>query len=275
MRRSVALLDVADVLRRTDGPSRRHGRHRPHRVGPAHCRDRLGGGGRGALRPGRRVPRPRRGGGGGAAGRLDARRRRRRGEGDSRPHEPGRRTAARTARALDDPAWTTIAACSEAVLAALEALRHLAVPRDERSREEVLDEHPASPPGVGSSFIPTPWGPIALGAEHRSPYESAWAAARDAGRPRPGVGGATSGARETRAPSAPTRPTCSNGSCGATPDRSAPRSAAGRGGRRRGNTATAAETERRGDPRHGWELGGRRRARRARPEPRRTPPGTA
>ena len=31
--------------------------------------------------------------------------------------------------ALDDPAWTTLAACSEAVLAALEALRHLAMPR--------------------------------------------------------------------------------------------------------------------------------------------------
>ncbi|HXZ83204.1 MAG TPA: hypothetical protein VED84_05590 [Acidimicrobiales bacterium] len=82
--------------------------------------------------------------------------------------------------ALDDPAWTTIAACSEAVLAALEALRHLAAPRYARSREEVLDEHPATAPSVPSSVLPTPWGPIALGAEHFSPYEPAWAAARDA-----------------------------------------------------------------------------------------------
>ena len=53
------------------------------------------------------------------------------------------------------------------------------MPRDARSREEVLDEHPAGPPGVGSSFIPTPWGPIVLGVEHRSPYGPAWAAARE------------------------------------------------------------------------------------------------
>jgi hypothetical protein len=82
--------------------------------------------------------------------------------------------------ALDDPAWTTIAACSEAVLAALEALRHLAMPRYARSREEVLDGHPLDAPSEPSAPIPTPWGPIALGAEHRSPYEPAWAAAREA-----------------------------------------------------------------------------------------------
>ncbi len=82
--------------------------------------------------------------------------------------------------ALDDPAWTTIAACSEAVLAALEALRHLAMPRYARSREEAVDEHQAGEPGAPSAVIPTPWGPIALGAEHRSPYEPAWTAAREA-----------------------------------------------------------------------------------------------
>jgi len=82
--------------------------------------------------------------------------------------------------ALDDPAWTTIAACSEAVLAALEALRHLAMPRYVRSREDSLDEHPTDAPSTGRAPITTPWGPIVLGAEHRSPYEPAWAAARDA-----------------------------------------------------------------------------------------------
>ena len=82
--------------------------------------------------------------------------------------------------ALDDPAWTTIAACSEAVLAALEALRHLAMPRYVRSREEPLDEHPTDAPSTARAPIATPWGPIVFGAEHRSPYEPAWAAARDA-----------------------------------------------------------------------------------------------
>lgn len=82
--------------------------------------------------------------------------------------------------ALDDPAWTTIAACSEAVLAALEALRHLAMPRYVHAHEDPLDEHPTDAPSTGRAPIPTPWGPIVLGAEHRSPYEPAWAAARDA-----------------------------------------------------------------------------------------------
>ena len=66
------------------------------------------------------------------------------------------------------------------MLAALEALRHLAMPRYVRSREDPLDEHPTDAPSTGRAIIPTPWGPIVLGAEHRSPYEPAWAAARDA-----------------------------------------------------------------------------------------------
>jgi len=82
--------------------------------------------------------------------------------------------------ALDDPAWTTLAACSEAVLAALEALRHLAMPRYARTREDPLDEHQAEAPSTPRALIPTPWGPITLGAEHHSPYQPAWAAARDA-----------------------------------------------------------------------------------------------
>lgn len=80
---------------------------------------------------------------------------------------------------LDDPAWTQIAACSEAVLAALEALRHVAAPRYVGSREETVDEHPDGAPGT-ASIVMTPWGPVALGAEHRSPYEPAWTEARDA-----------------------------------------------------------------------------------------------
>jgi len=80
---------------------------------------------------------------------------------------------------LDDPAWVQIAACSEAVLAALEALRHVALPRYVHSREETVDEHPETAP-VSSSIVVTPWGPVALGAEHRSPYEPAWVEARDA-----------------------------------------------------------------------------------------------
>ena len=82
--------------------------------------------------------------------------------------------------ALDDRAWTSLAACSEAVLAALEALRHVALPRYARSREEAVDEHPRGNPPVNVPIVMTPWGPIGLGAEHQSPYEPAWAEARDA-----------------------------------------------------------------------------------------------
>jgi hypothetical protein len=145
---------------------------------------------------------------------------------------------------LDDPAWTTIAACTEAVLAALEALRHLAMPRYVRSREEVLDEHPADTPSEPSAPIPTPWGPIALGAEHRSPYAPAWAAARDAAER----------ARESAAVDQDPHSVGAERAYQAElleailADRCPPPVAGAVG---TGDTAARAETERRENPRHG------------------------
>ena len=81
---------------------------------------------------------------------------------------------------VDDPSWATLAASEEAVLAALEAVRHVALPRYVNSREETVDEHPDDEPPTSNPIFVTPWGPVALGAEHLSPYEPAWAAARDA-----------------------------------------------------------------------------------------------
>jgi hypothetical protein len=82
--------------------------------------------------------------------------------------------------AVDDPKWATLAASEEAVLAALEAVRHVALPRYVRSREEAVDEHSDDAPPASNPFLMTPWGPIAFGAEHVSPYVPAWVAARDA-----------------------------------------------------------------------------------------------
>lgn len=82
--------------------------------------------------------------------------------------------------AVDDPEWATLAASQEAVLAALEAVRHVALPRYVRSREEAVDEHPHDEPPTSNPLVMTPWGPIAFGAEHVSPYVPAWTAARDA-----------------------------------------------------------------------------------------------
>lgn len=81
---------------------------------------------------------------------------------------------------VDDPKWTTLAAAQEAVLAALEAVRHVALPRYVRSREESVDEHPDGAPRASNPLFMTPWGAVALGAEHQSPYVPAWTAARDA-----------------------------------------------------------------------------------------------
>lgn len=82
--------------------------------------------------------------------------------------------------AVDDPKWATLAAGQEAVLAALEAVRHVALPRYVRSREEAVDEHPDDQPPTSNPQLMTPWGPIVFGAEHQSPYVAAWVAARDA-----------------------------------------------------------------------------------------------
>ena len=82
--------------------------------------------------------------------------------------------------ALDDPAYTAMAALVDAVLGAVEAIRSLALPRYVHSREEPIDEHSVGEASSIPRILTTPWGPIAIGAEHRSPYAPSWAAARDA-----------------------------------------------------------------------------------------------
>ncbi|HUZ21368.1 MAG TPA: hypothetical protein VMU75_12425 [Acidimicrobiales bacterium] len=86
---------------------------------------------------------------------------------------------------LDDPAWTTIAALQEAVLAAVEALRHVALPRYVATRESVAEEAGEHEAGEERSprtaeVITTPWGAIAFGTEHVPAYEPAAVCARDA-----------------------------------------------------------------------------------------------
>ncbi len=83
--------------------------------------------------------------------------------------------------ALDDPAWTTVATARDAVLGAVEALRHVALPRHVAAEEATYDagagrdDTPATP----SAPIVTPWGTVTFGAEHHRGFEPAWVAARD------------------------------------------------------------------------------------------------
>jgi len=97
--------------------------------------------------------------------------------------------------ALDDPAWTTIASARDAVLGAIEALRHLALPRYVEGREASYAERARQSDDVASIASPmwvTPWGPIVFGAEHQSAFAPPWLAARDAlERARDAVGAAS------------------------------------------------------------------------------------
>lgn len=83
--------------------------------------------------------------------------------------------------ALDDPAWATAATVRDAVLGAVEALRHVALPRhvdvDEATYSRVADAEDT--PSLPSAPIVTPWGTITVGAEHHRGDEPAWVAARD------------------------------------------------------------------------------------------------
>jgi hypothetical protein len=91
------------------------------------------------------------------------------------------------------------------VLAAVEALRHIALPRYAATRESVaeeLDGHEEQKSPRTGEVITTPWGSIAVGAEHVASYEPAAVCARDAAdRARQAVtdrDGAAAGATERR-----------------------------------------------------------------------------
>ncbi len=80
-----------------------------------------------------------------------------------------------------DPAWTTAAAVEDAVLAALEALRHVARHRYATLREDAASAQQADVTGRFEPLVwMTAWGPIVTGAEHESPYTPASIAAREA-----------------------------------------------------------------------------------------------
>lgn len=80
---------------------------------------------------------------------------------------------------LDDPAWATLAALGEGLLAASEALRLAVAPRYAHATEDEgrgLSE--ADEPRFGMLDLQTPWGPLTVGAEKLPAHEPA---ARSAG----------------------------------------------------------------------------------------------
>lgn len=83
--------------------------------------------------------------------------------------------------AVDDPEWTLLASIVDAVLATVEALRHIALPNYVAEREQAGGERDEQ---IGSGLIPqiltTPWGPFAIGAEHESTYVPTSHLAREA-----------------------------------------------------------------------------------------------
>jgi hypothetical protein len=80
-----------------------------------------------------------------------------------------------------DPDWTLLASTVDAVLAAVEALRHVALPNYVTDREEAGGARDTSD---GTSYVPriytTPWGNFAIGAEHEPPYLPTSLLAREA-----------------------------------------------------------------------------------------------
>ena len=79
---------------------------------------------------------------------------------------------------LSDPAWETLAAARDAVLAAVEAVRHVAFPflaDRETWRYEAHEEHKVAE----VDQVDTPWGRFAVGGAGPK-YAPSWVAARDA-----------------------------------------------------------------------------------------------
>jgi hypothetical protein len=102
----------------------------------------------------------------------------------------------------NDSDWTLLASTVDAVLAAVEALRHVALPNYVTDREESGGARDASD---GETYVPriytSPWGNFAIGAEHEPPYLPTSLLAREAAlRARETVterAGATAGSAET------------------------------------------------------------------------------
>jgi len=76
---------------------------------------------------------------------------------------------------LDDPVWDTLAACRDAVLAVVDAVRHVSAPMLAE-----LDGHGAGGSGksAGIQSVETPWGAMSVGGGRK--YVASHVAARDA-----------------------------------------------------------------------------------------------
>jgi hypothetical protein len=100
---------------------------------------------------------------------------------------------------LDDPRWVNLAALSSALLACVEVLRHVALPRYVAARERAFVVEGDAPPDTGETWV-TPWGPVARVSGHVPTYVPAYVSAREAAeRARQAVtdvAGAEAGARE-------------------------------------------------------------------------------
>ena len=94
---------------------------------------------------------------------------------------------ARHLDALDDPDYRALAPLVDAVLAAIEALRHHVVPRLVAAVEDAREEHEEHRVLDRASVMrvptaePTPWGTVEVGTGSL-PFEPAWTSAREAAR---------------------------------------------------------------------------------------------
>ncbi len=81
-----------------------------------------------------------------------------------------------------DPEWTLLASTVDAVLAAVEALRHVALPNYVSDREVAGGARDTSDgeSHIPSLYLASPWGNFAIGAEHESPYLPTSLLAREA-----------------------------------------------------------------------------------------------
>jgi hypothetical protein len=79
--------------------------------------------------------------------------------------------------ALDDPDWTALAAARDAVLSAVEAIRHQAIPQLLEA-ENVRYEEDGGALQLAAEPVSTPWGSFVAG--RRAGIVPAWVAARDA-----------------------------------------------------------------------------------------------
>lgn len=79
---------------------------------------------------------------------------------------------------LDDASWTAVAATRDAVLAAVEAVRHDAAPHLTEGESARYEEGGAAPNEPASGTFDTPWGPFRTGL--RKGVVPAWVAATEA-----------------------------------------------------------------------------------------------